>query len=69
MKVDTLLYVLTFFQAGLIAFKVMNVIKFSWLYVLIPLWLVILFSFIGVIFAIYRITKKDNGDWYEEQNG
>lgn len=66
MKIDTLLYAFVCIQISLVALKVMNVINWSWLYVLIPLWLVILFSFIGVALAILHITKKDNGKWFEE---
>lgn len=66
MKPDTLLYAFAGIQTSLVALKVMNVINWSWLYVLIPLWLVILFSFIGVALTILHITKKDNGDWYKE---
>lgn len=65
MKPDALLYAFAGIQTSLVALKVMNVINWSWLYVLIPLWLIILFSFIGVALAILHITKKDNGDWYE----
>lgn len=66
MKVNTFLYMFICVQTGLIAFKVMNVIKWSWLLIFIPSWIFILFSLIGIVIAIRYITKKDNSEWYEE---